>query len=140
MTKLMITDTVLRDAHQFLLATRMRTEDMIPICEKLDVQYAAHAVAMSRAKERVVLERMSKSDPWIDGDLSLAIEDKKSGECLGSVGLHRISKQNRNAELGIVILDPKNFGKGYGTMLLRSCCGSGSTSLDLRVYTCLRFL
>ncbi|MHA1952116.1 MAG: hypothetical protein ACW987_19910, partial [Candidatus Thorarchaeota archaeon] len=36
MTKLMITDTVLRDAHQSLLATRMRTEDMIPICEKLD--------------------------------------------------------------------------------------------------------
>ncbi|MFW9870604.1 MAG: hypothetical protein ACFFFO_06360 [Candidatus Thorarchaeota archaeon] len=35
MTKLMITDTVLRDAHQSLLATRMRTEDMIPICEKL---------------------------------------------------------------------------------------------------------
>jgi len=36
MTKLMITDTVLRDAHQSLLATRMRTEDMIPIYEKLD--------------------------------------------------------------------------------------------------------
>jgi len=36
MTKLKITDTILRDAHQSLLATRMRTEDMIPICEKLD--------------------------------------------------------------------------------------------------------
>ncbi|MBF0275097.1 MAG: sodium-extruding oxaloacetate decarboxylase subunit alpha [Nitrospinae bacterium] len=31
-----ITDTILRDAHQSLLATRMRTEDMLPICEKLD--------------------------------------------------------------------------------------------------------
>ena len=31
-----ITDVVLRDAHQSLLATRMRTEDMLPICEKLD--------------------------------------------------------------------------------------------------------
>lgn len=31
-----ITDTTLRDAHQSLLATRMKTEDMIPIAEKMD--------------------------------------------------------------------------------------------------------
>lgn len=36
MSQVHITDTVLRDAHQSLLATRMRTEDMLPICEKLD--------------------------------------------------------------------------------------------------------
>jgi len=34
--KVHITETVLRDAHQSLLATRMRTEDMLPIAEKLD--------------------------------------------------------------------------------------------------------
>ncbi|MBI2365271.1 MAG: pyruvate carboxylase subunit B, partial [Deltaproteobacteria bacterium] len=34
--KIQITETVLRDAHQSLLATRMRTEDMLPIAEKLD--------------------------------------------------------------------------------------------------------
>mgnify|MGYP001241019898 FL=1 len=33
---LKITELVLRDAHQSLLATRMRTEDMLPIGEKLD--------------------------------------------------------------------------------------------------------
>ena len=33
---LQITDTTLRDAHQSLIATRMRTRDMIPIAEKLD--------------------------------------------------------------------------------------------------------
>ncbi len=33
---LAITDVVLRDAHQSLFATRMRTEDMLPIAEKLD--------------------------------------------------------------------------------------------------------
>jgi len=32
----LITDTTLRDAHQSLIATRMRTEDMLPIAEKLD--------------------------------------------------------------------------------------------------------
>jgi pyruvate carboxylase subunit B len=31
-----ITDVVLRDAHQSLLATRMRTEDMLPIADKLN--------------------------------------------------------------------------------------------------------
>ena len=31
-----ITDVVLRDAHQSLLATRMRIDDMLPACEKLD--------------------------------------------------------------------------------------------------------
>ena len=35
-TPLKITDTVLRDGHQSLLATRMRTEDMLPAAAKLD--------------------------------------------------------------------------------------------------------
>ncbi|GAF75364.1 unnamed protein product, partial [marine sediment metagenome] len=33
---IMITDTTLRDAHQSLMATRMRTRDMLAIAEKLD--------------------------------------------------------------------------------------------------------
>lgn len=33
---ILITDTTLRDAHQSLWATRMRTEDMLPILEKID--------------------------------------------------------------------------------------------------------
>ena len=32
----MICETLLRDAHQSLLATRMRTEDMLPLCPLLD--------------------------------------------------------------------------------------------------------
>ena len=31
-----ITEVVLRDAHQSLLATRLRIEDMLPICEQID--------------------------------------------------------------------------------------------------------
>lgn len=33
---LMITDTILRDAHQSQAATRMKLEDMLPACEQLD--------------------------------------------------------------------------------------------------------
>ena len=32
----MITETILRDAHQSQAATRMRLEDMLPACEVLD--------------------------------------------------------------------------------------------------------
>jgi len=33
---ILITDTTLRDAHQSLIATRMRTRDMLPIADQLD--------------------------------------------------------------------------------------------------------
>lgn len=36
MAKVRITETVLRDAHQSLIATRMKTEEMLPIIDKLD--------------------------------------------------------------------------------------------------------
>lgn len=36
MPKVKLTETVLRDAHQSLIATRMTTEDMLPILDKLD--------------------------------------------------------------------------------------------------------
>jgi pyruvate carboxylase subunit B len=34
--KLLITDTTLRDAHQSLIATRLRTEDMLPLAREID--------------------------------------------------------------------------------------------------------
>ena len=36
MAKVKITETVLRDGHQSLIATRMTTEEMLPILETLD--------------------------------------------------------------------------------------------------------
>ena len=38
-----ITETVLRDAHQSLIATRMTTEQMLPIIDKMD-KVGYHAV------------------------------------------------------------------------------------------------
>ena len=38
-----IVETVLRDAHQSLIATRMTTEEMLPIVDKMD-QVGYHAV------------------------------------------------------------------------------------------------
>lgn len=58
-----VTDTILRDAHQSLLATRMRTEDMLPICDKLDrVGYWSLEVWGGATFDACV--RFLKEDPW----------------------------------------------------------------------------
>ncbi|HEB79024.1 MAG TPA: oxaloacetate decarboxylase subunit alpha [Rhodospirillales bacterium] len=58
-----ITDLVLRDAHQSLLATRMRTEDMLPICSKLDdVGYWSLEVWGGATFDSCI--RFLGEDPW----------------------------------------------------------------------------
>lgn len=58
-----ITDLILRDAHQSLIATRMRTEDMLPICSKLDqVGYWSLEVWGGATFDACV--RFLKEDPW----------------------------------------------------------------------------
>ncbi|QJD59733.1 sodium-extruding oxaloacetate decarboxylase subunit alpha [Pseudomonas sp. gcc21] len=61
--RITVTDTVLRDAHQSLLATRMRTEDMLPICPKLDqVGYWSLEVWGGATFDACI--RFLKEDPW----------------------------------------------------------------------------
>lgn len=60
---LRITETVLRDAHQSLLATRMRTEDMLPIAEKLD-QVGYWSVEMWGGATFDACLRFLDEDPW----------------------------------------------------------------------------
>ncbi len=63
MPKINITDVVLRDAHQSLLATRMRTEDMLPICPKLDaIGYWSLECWGGATFDACV--RFLKEDPW----------------------------------------------------------------------------
>ncbi len=61
--KVEITDTTLRDAHQSLWATRMRTEDMIPIAEKLD-QVGYHSLEVWGGATFDVCLRFLNEDPW----------------------------------------------------------------------------
>ncbi|NOY62878.1 MAG: sodium-extruding oxaloacetate decarboxylase subunit alpha [Gammaproteobacteria bacterium] len=63
MPKVHITDTVLRDAHQSLLATRMRTEDMLPICDKLD-QVGFWSLEAWGGATFDTCVRFLKEDPW----------------------------------------------------------------------------
>ena len=61
--KVHVTEVVLRDAHQSLLATRMRTEDMLPICDKLDKAGYWSLEAWGGATFDSCL-RFLREDPW----------------------------------------------------------------------------
>ena len=58
-----ITDTTFRDGHQSSFATRMRTEDMVPIAEELD-KVGFHSVEMWGGATFDVAHRFLGEDPW----------------------------------------------------------------------------
>lgn len=58
-----ITETILRDAHQSLIATRMSTQDMIPIMEKMD-QVGYYSVEVWGGATFDASLRFLKEDPW----------------------------------------------------------------------------
>ncbi len=60
---LKITETVLRDAHQSLIATRMSTEQMLPIVDKMD-KVGYHAVECWGGATFDASLRFLKEDPW----------------------------------------------------------------------------
>lgn len=67
-----ITETVLRDAHQSLIATRMKTEDMLPIVEKLD-DIGYHSLEAWGGATFDATLRFLNEDPW---DRLRKIKDK----------------------------------------------------------------
>ena len=58
-----IVETVLRDAHQSLIATRMTTEQMLPIIDKMD-KVGYHAVECWGGATFDASLRFLKEDPW----------------------------------------------------------------------------
>jgi len=61
--KINVTELVLRDGHQSLIATRMRTDDMLPICGKLDSVGFWSLEAWGGATFDACV-RFLKEDPW----------------------------------------------------------------------------
>lgn len=58
-----IVDLTLRDAHQSLIATRLRTEDIIPVLDKID-KAGFYAIEMWGGATFDVMIRYLKEDPW----------------------------------------------------------------------------
>ncbi len=63
MSKIQITETVLRDAHQSLIATRMKIEEMLPIIEKLD-SVGYHSLEAWGGATFDSCLRYLNEDPW----------------------------------------------------------------------------
>lgn len=59
-----IVETVLRDAHQSLIATRMPIEEMLPIVDKMD-KIGYHAVECWGGATFDACLRFLKEDPWV---------------------------------------------------------------------------
>ncbi len=64
MAKVKITETVLRDAHQSLIATRMRIENMLPIIEKMD-SIGYHSLECWGGATFDACLRFLNEDPWV---------------------------------------------------------------------------
>ncbi|MBZ4645783.1 MAG: oxaloacetate decarboxylase (Na+ extruding) subunit alpha [Petroclostridium sp.] len=63
MPKVKITETVLRDAHQSLIATRMTTDEMLPIVSKLD-KVGYHSLEAWGGATFDACLRFLNEDPW----------------------------------------------------------------------------
>ncbi|QTX31279.1 pyruvate carboxylase subunit B [Aminithiophilus ramosus] len=58
-----ITETALRDAHQSIMATRLRTEDMLPVAEKMD-DVGYHSLEVWGGATFDSAMRFLDEDPW----------------------------------------------------------------------------
>ncbi len=63
MSKVKITETVLRDSHQSLIATRMTTEEMLPILEQMD-KVGYHSLEAWGGATFDACMRFLNEDPW----------------------------------------------------------------------------
>ena len=87
-----IVETVLRDAHQSLLATRMTTEQMLPIVDKMD-KVGYHAVECWGGATFDACLRFLKEDPWErlrklrDGFKNTQLHHLRSG-CIPEYSVH----------------------------------------------------
>lgn len=61
--KVLVTETVLRDAHQSLMATRMRTEDMLSVAAKMD-EIGYYSFEMWGGATFDAAMRFLNEDPW----------------------------------------------------------------------------
>ncbi|MHA2380500.1 MAG: GNAT family N-acetyltransferase [Candidatus Thorarchaeota archaeon] len=74
----------------------------------------------------------SKTDPWKDGSLTLAVAEKKGGEFLGVASFGDIRSPHSRGRLGISIYNPEYRSKGYGTDATRVMLWIGFHILGLR--------
>ncbi|MFX0204699.1 MAG: GNAT family N-acetyltransferase [Candidatus Hodarchaeota archaeon] len=93
-------------------------------------QYLVSVVPASEEEEeqwiRSTWERRRKGTDYV-----FAMETLEEREYIGNIGLHQLNWINRSTILGIAILDPEYWGKGYGTDALKVLLKYAFTTLNL---------
>ncbi|HJM89217.1 MAG TPA: GNAT family protein [Dehalococcoidia bacterium] len=95
------------------------------VVEHLGIRYPA-----TMKSEEEWSEKAAAANSYAESQF--AIELAESGEYIGNCGLHRVSYEDRSAEVGIVIGAKEQWGKGYGTDALRTLVFFGFRDLNLR--------
>ena len=84
------------------------------------------------ADTRVILEGwLEQARHWPRSNIPLAIEDRATGDLLGSTGLHEVDFLLQNAVFGYV-LRRDAWGVGFATEASRALLGFGFRTLQLR--------
>lgn len=69
--------------------------------------------------------------PHATDQLVLGITVREDGRLIGVGGLHQLTDPARQAELGLFLGGPEEWGKGYGTETTRLLCAHGFEALKL---------
>ena len=118
--------------------------------DKSDAAFFAQALQDPRVRRNLLVGRypfnLASEEAWIERhsgppamdnqtDVVMAFGIKGEDRALGASGLHRISAIHRNAEWGITIGRPEEWGKGYGREVAGAMLKYAFESLNLhRVY------
>jgi len=92
---------------------------------------------VTRTLQQYRPQNLQTEEAWIDGlyggerDIVLGIATKDGDRLVGCAGLHNIDFKDRKASFGIMIGEPEEWGKGYGSEATALMIGHGFATLNL---------
>lgn len=107
-------------------------EDILKFYNTLELRrFLGPPIVRSRKFIEQWLHKVSIWNPWNDGHLYLAVEEKETQDFLGIARLEDIKFPHNRTECGISIYNPEKRGKGYGTDAMLVLLGVGFYILGL---------
>ncbi|MGD9396760.1 MAG: GNAT family protein [Candidatus Thorarchaeota archaeon] len=107
-------------------------DDIMKFYNTLELRrFLGPPIVRSRRYLEQWLLKVSVWNPWKDGHLYLAVEEKHSREFLGLARIEDVRLPHNRAEVGISIYNPEKRGKGFGTDAMLVLLGIGFHILGL---------
>jgi len=107
-------------------------DDILRFYNTLELRrFLGPPIVRSRRYMEQWLQKISIQNPWRDGHLVMAVEEKEANDFLGIARLEDIMLPHNRAKVGLSIYDPEKRGKGYGTDAMLVLLGVGFNILGL---------